>query len=209
MAAPTGSSSAPTLLDRAVGWVLLLSGLTMLGMATVTPLWLEHRQLRWQRDVMAQQAQALAEQADRYRAFEEALENDEPVLLARLAYQQLRLKPVGAIAVPAYPGALPLEMPDPRQQHVLTADRHAPPEPQPLKALAADGSIESWLHEPVPRVGVDVMPPPEIDSYLVRMASGFRQAALLLVGVICLASGLLLGHGAPAAEAADGDEQGW
>ncbi len=156
-------------MDHLAGWLLLLGGLAMLAMASLTPLWLEHRDLSWQQSVMREQTDRLLEQKQRYVDFHDALKRGEPVLLTRLAYQQFRLKPAGAQMLIDRP---------------LAANR---------LGLASDvASVEAWLHVPTLQVGSDVLPPPPVQSHLVRLTTGLGRVVMLAVGIGCVAMGVML-----------------
>lgn len=78
------------------GWMFLVSGMAFISMAILTPTWLECRQLQWQHDIMRIQANRLAQQKQDYRQFYQALQSQNPILLERLAYHQMHLKPAGS-----------------------------------------------------------------------------------------------------------------
>ena len=84
-------------IDRAAawlpGWLFLAAGLALLALVLLTPAWLNHRDLAWQRDLMRLQVQQMERQAQRYADFHDALAAEEPVLLQRLALMQLGLTP--------------------------------------------------------------------------------------------------------------------
>jgi len=78
------------------GWMFLASGIALMGMAVLTQPWLDCRQLQWQHDIMQLQASQLAKQKQAYGQFHQALKSQNLVLLERLAYHQMRLKPAGS-----------------------------------------------------------------------------------------------------------------
>lgn len=77
------------------GWLYLTSGLALIAMCMLTPAWLTCRQLGWQWEVMEHQNRRLTEQQKRFEQFHQALVTDDPIILERLAFTQLRLKPKG------------------------------------------------------------------------------------------------------------------
>src|SRR5688572_27063739 len=87
------------------GYLLIFSGMALLAMALMVPAWMESRELAWQVSLMELQAKRLADQENSYREFNTALAEDDPVLLERLAFYHLRLKPAGS--TPLDPGAGP------------------------------------------------------------------------------------------------------
>lgn len=84
------------ILNHLPGWMFLASGLTIIGMSILTPTWLQCRQLQWQHDIMLIQSQRLGQQLQSYRQFHQALQSQDPVLVERMAYHQMHLKPVGS-----------------------------------------------------------------------------------------------------------------
>ncbi|MBI1337076.1 MAG: hypothetical protein GC164_08950 [Phycisphaera sp.] len=163
--------TGPTLADHATGYLLIAGGFALVAMAMLVPINLEVRDLRWQRDLMSQQSANLAQQQQGYREFSSALAHGDEQLLQRLALTQFRLKPTGSVAltgmadksgiIPATPG---------------TDSLHS--------------TVESWLHRPLPMLGVDVTPPPRIQSQLVRMTTGPLRPWVLLVGFVAMGFGV-------------------
>jgi hypothetical protein len=82
------------------GWLVMLGGLVLLAVAMVVPLHQETARLAWRGEVMQQQLDALVRQRMRYEQFLAALEDDDPVLLSRLAYAQWRYQPAEASLLP-------------------------------------------------------------------------------------------------------------
>ena len=145
---------------------MLAGGLALLAMATLTPAWLELNRLDEQRARMQQQARAMTDQTGRYDAFLAAVLADDPVLIERLAYTQLRLEPVGRHSVAmGNDGATRGELPP--------------------------GDIDRWLRvEPVSASASLVAAP---SSRLTRLAGGTMRFGLMGVGMICLVSGFWWG----------------
>lgn len=150
------------------GWLLVLCGLAIVGAAVLIPAWLEVRQLTWQHDVMALQAGQLETQAQGYERFREALASDDPVLLERLAYVHLRLKPAGVTPLFA------------------TSSRRG----QEASILDPSASIDAWLHTPLPQEGVDYRPYQPIQSRMVRLTTGLSRLVVLGAGLCFIAAGL-------------------
>lgn len=186
---PLRPNPLDTLLTALAGWLPMLGGMVLLGMTLITPEWMGWRELVWQWDVLNLQAESLETQRASYAQFHDALSADDPVLLERLAFTQLRYKPAGkrlmddlwAVAGPVEP---------------VNAGRAG------TSALAAgvgaDGQaygasevIESWLASPQPVVGRDIQPLRVINSRLTRLTRGPAKYVLLAVAVLCLVAGLL------------------
>ncbi len=181
------------LIDALPGWICLLGGAVLLAMFTWTPQWLACRDTAWQRDLMRLQAATLAEQHNRYEQFHAALEADDPVIVERLAFTELRHKRVGQqlhgagpdIHLAANAQFIPDLMPSQAgQQYAGMAGGYAV---SPV-ASTLPGSIYAWLRVPMPVVGQDVAPLRPIESHLTRIATGpFRLVALVFaVGVMAM-----------------------
>lgn len=173
------------------GWIFLLAGISLIGMTVLTPPWLDCDQLRQQERVMRIQADCLARQELAYRRFCDALGSDDPVLLQRLAFHQLGLKP-GGTEVLMTPTQRRASDPWPpvgaiTVAHTATDGTHS----QPHLPATASQTFESWLHTPLPRVGVNWATAVWVKSRLARLATGHSRLAMMGAGVLCLAGGLL------------------
>jgi hypothetical protein len=166
-------------LGHLVGLKLIALGLALVAGVALTPAWLANRELRWERELLRLQADRIAEQELAYQGALEALENHDPLLIERLAYAYLRLKPAGLRVVHPDADASPLPLPG---------------EPELLIESGME-TIESWLHKPLPRVGVDLDPPTPLEPWQARAAQVFQGQARMMVlglgGVLC-ALGLLI-----------------
>ena len=189
---PLRPNPLDTLLTALAGWLPMLGGMTLLAMVLITPEWMGWRELVWQRDVLNLQAERLETQRTSYAQFHDALVADDPVLLERLAFTQLRYKPAGkrlmndlwAVAGPgdaARPGAMP---PGSTALPPMAAGDGG-------QAYGSSEVIESWLTSPQPVVGRDIQPLRVINSRLTRLTSGASRYVLLAVAILCLVAGLL------------------
>jgi hypothetical protein len=180
---PAEQPLAARVLAVVPGWLFLLVGLTLVAIAVLTPGWLDCRRLAWQHALMQAQAQAMERQAQRYAQFHQALKHEDPVLLERLAYVQLRLKPADTRLVrPSEPGSPRSAIPGGGEQ----AQPATPAEPARLP-------IARWLHEPLPQAGQEIAPYQPPQSRLTRLATGDSRFALLAAGLLCGVGGLLAG----------------
>ncbi len=170
-----------TLLSTLAGWLPLLGGLILLGMTLITPEWLSWREMVWQRDMLKLQAESMQTQRERYAAFYDALESDDPALLERLAFTHLRYKPAdkklmdGLWLASAPAGGV-------QGSNYVTVN-------DPTFS-GNDAVIESWLASPLPVVGQDIQPLRPINTRMTRITSGPSRYALLAVAIICLIAGL-------------------
>lgn len=169
------------------GWIYLLSGLTLLSVMLVTPAWVACEQLGWQRDVMRLQADRLSGQRERFESFYRALDGDDPAVLERLAFTQLRYKPVGR-HLWERPILDSVAAAEPNLADQPARADHPGAGPQASdQALAISGSIEAWLHEPMPVVGGSTG---QFQSRLTRLATGPSRLALMAVAIAFLIGGL-------------------
>jgi hypothetical protein len=171
------------------GWMLLLAGMVLLGSGLLVQTWSQCRELDWYHRLMLIQERQLTRQEEQYRGFHDALASADPVLIERLAYQVLHLKPVGVAIIPT-PAPSPFAYPS--RWSATTTDAKAR---LPQRA----DSIEDWLYVPVPQLRVDYPPPQPVRSTLVRMSTGTKRLGVILVGAICIALGLL-SAGAPGSQ---------
>ncbi len=161
--------------DHLAGWLLLTCGMAMLGAAVLAPAWHGAWKLASQRDVLRAQVQHLGEQERSYRRFHQALAQNDPVLLQRLAYQYLRLKPVATtlLRLPGEPYAL--------------HDGGLGDESEPAQV---DLGVGAWLHRPLP--AATAAPAFHRASRLATIMEGPARLTLLVSGVVCLLMGMLL-----------------
>lgn len=164
------------------GSVMVLGGLALIAMATLVPAWRELDRLDAQRTFIAQQAEALNKQQQRYEDFHAALIAEDPVLIERLAYTQLRREPVDRETV-SKAGVSEALSP---YKEVLS---ELPP-----------GDIDRWLRVEPPSPGEsdvwDASPEAlagQSSSRLVRLAGGTMRFVLLAAGTMCVVAGLWWG----------------
>lgn len=169
-------------------WMFLTSGLTLLALALITPTWLACRDLAFQRDLMAMQLERFESQHGRYRNFHAALQQDDPILLERLAFTQLGLKPSGK-QVLALPDLTAYGMGKAAVIGVgQTLDPAVAYHPD---VLATSASIDTWLLAPMPRLGIDLTPPKTVNTRLMRITTTpTLRVALLAAAIACVAAGL-------------------
>ena len=76
-------------------WLFLLSGLVLLGLLVLAPIWRSTDQLRQQFQLMQMQVEHLKQQEHHYQLYYESLVQGDPMVLEQLAFTQLHLKPMG------------------------------------------------------------------------------------------------------------------
>ena len=164
--------------EHAPGFLAVVAGAAVLSAMVLVPAHMERERVEWRRDVMAAQAGHLASLAKRYHDFSQALAEGQPVLLERLAYSQLKIRPVGKSAVPLGDAAEP----GGAEGHtsVLAATR-----------LDDPADIHAWLSRPLPEVGRELAPHRPVRTRLARLAMGQSRVGLIVAGGILIFGGLL------------------
>lgn len=143
------------------GWVFCVCGALILAVVVLTPPWLAQHETTWKLKVMQAQAAALADQAERYGSFAAAINDDDPVVLERLALTHLRQTVAGKTPL----WVLPVEQ--------------------------ETGDVGDWLAVPQPIIGGDLPHYFAPSNRLIRLVTGPGRPALLLVGLLCVVAGVL------------------
>jgi hypothetical protein len=84
------------LLTHLPGWLFLTAGLALVSLTVLMPARQDLVQLKGKLKLMQTQADHMGTQESAYQRFHLALRTDDPILLSRLAYHQLHLKPAGS-----------------------------------------------------------------------------------------------------------------
>jgi len=168
-------------LSHVPGWMFLLSGVALIGLTVLVKPWMQCDQLRRQHDLMQVQAHNLGCQQEAYQRFYSMLQSRDPVLLQRLAYHYLNLKPVGVAVLHGFADGPSSAMPRGLADWDGPASRFVSgPEPS--------DTVESWLYRPVP----DALPSlPEAQTRLVRLTSGWQRFVVIGAGLLCLGAACL------------------
>lgn len=163
------------------GWLMMTSGLAVLGACLLFPVWQENQQLQWRLNLMRQQADRLAQLDRDYQRFHEAIAERDPILLQRLAFYHLRLKPTDADLL------LPVQPLTPDWSTVSLQRNLATP-----SAVAAPPlPVETLLSTHIP-TALDVPPPPPApDTLLMRLTIGDLRPVGLSLGLIIVYLGLV------------------
>jgi hypothetical protein len=158
------------LFGQILSLAMLIVGVGLVTAVILMPTHLENREMEWQRQFLALQAERIGEQDKAYQQSLEALDRGEPILLERLAYEYLNLKPAETTLVD-----------------------------QNLR-IAEDGTketkrVEDWIRRRLPQVGVDLPPLPQLASHearLAHVATGRARLPMLILGSALLILGLIL-----------------
>lgn len=86
---------ADAVIGGALGWLFVLVGCAAIAAAALIPAYFETLDVKQARETETIKAEMIADERQRYVDFHEALVDDDPVLIERLAMTELRLKPVG------------------------------------------------------------------------------------------------------------------
>lgn len=78
------------------GWLPLVAGIGLVAIAVLLPAWQDLQDARRQHRHLSLAVAAHTAQLHRYQQLIVSVRNDDPVILKRLAWNELRLKPVGA-----------------------------------------------------------------------------------------------------------------
>ena len=192
------------LLVNLPGWVFVLAGMSILSMAVLVPAWTDSQALNYQHDLLKLQAKRWGEQETNYRQFAKALETNDPVVLQRLAVQQLRLKPTGTAPIdPMMTAGALAPRPGPQRPVPITTVKNNgrgvvyattamvnPPMPQGPAAPMVP-TIESILRRPIPVAGVNYPAYRPLPSRVVRITTGPLRWAFLAAGFMLVVAGLI------------------
>ncbi len=146
------------------GWLLLLCGFFIVAVTALAPAWLDVKQIEAQVAVLERQQQMLEMRHINTQAFVRAIERDDPMLMQRLAWHHLNLKPVGAE---------PLNL-------SIADNRPAPP------------PIEQWTRPHLGPIHPAQVAAAYPDSRLVRLTTGPNRAWTLAFGGWLILMGLLI-----------------
>lgn len=156
--------------DRAIermdlgGWLMLIAGGLLIALAVLTPVKLEVQRLAHQQQIMQEHLGALTTENDNYVRLIGAVKSNDPLLLQRLAWNELHLKPAGT----------------------QTIDGLLPSEP------GATSTYQQWLTPAEPDLApVDRAFYAAHDSALVRLMTGKKRPLIMIAGAVLLGMGLI------------------
>lgn len=155
------------------GWLMIFAGAAMVAMVTLVPSWIESRKLDWQLHVVRKQSQQLTQQQIAYEQFLVALREKDPVVIERMAFYHLRLKPVNLSLIDQL-------RQEPMDQQAATAH-----------VWQTLPTIEDLLAQPIFKPSQACPPGVIPDTRLVRVATGPHRFLLLGFGIVCLFFGVL------------------
>lgn len=176
-----------------IGWASLGIGAALIAMVMLVSPWLELHYAQWERGWIEACAKTQQDQVEAYEHFASALSSNDPVLLQRLAYHHLRLKPSRAqiVSLPGTAGAL-------AGANLTSGNEAVEPLPLTRAGDSRSGLVEQWLHKAYPVIGIDYPAYGAPDHMAIRLATGPKRILLLALGGLFLLCGLLMPGPAPA-----------
>jgi len=173
------------------GWLLLCAGLSILAAGVLLPTWRATESLRVQRDQMFEQAQWMQRQRETFSSVREAVVGGDPIILERLAFHHLRLKPENAQLVRVdeqvlQPGYPPSYGP-------ITPVAHENALPGFSVLVESLETVDDWALEPMHPAPVATSPAEEPRTRLDRLTSGPTRLLTTGFGLVCLIGGLWFG----------------
>lgn len=173
---------ADAVVGGALGWLFILVGCAAIAAAALIPAYFETLDIKQARETEAIKAQMLADEQQRYIDFHQALIDDDPVLIERLAMTELRLKPVGT-DVAQHAASDPLALVgEPTNAAIQDA----------LAGQSQMRSIENELSRPdlKQRAVIDVQLERPRETRLILAATGEYRPLLAGVGALLVLMGL-------------------
>jgi len=172
------------------GWVLLCAGIVIVAAGVLLPAWRTTEALRVQRDQMHAQARWMERQRETYQRVRVAVDENDPIILQRLAFHHLRLKPEDAdllrvdepVLQPGYPPTV--QVMD-RQPHETTLAG--------VNALVETlDTIDGWALEPMDPTPVEPSVITTAPTRLNRLTSGSTRLLTTAFGLLCVFAGIWL-----------------
>ncbi len=145
------------------GWLLLITGLSIVSVAAVIPATLDVERWETQRAALQQRLDRMEQRTRNYRGLIDALERGDPLLLRRLGWHYLRLKPKGT---------RPVDLSDSGSGEEMVR-------------------LRRWVAPSPPRRRIT--PPPRPESQLVKLVTGEQRPWALALGGWLMLCGLLVG----------------
>lgn len=175
-------SPADAVISGALGWLFILVGCAAIAAAALIPAYFETLDVKQAREIEAVKAQILADEEQRYIDFHQALVEDDPVLIERLAMTELRLKPVGS----------DVERQAPSDPLALVTDPSPVVIQQAMLGQSRMRSIENELSRPdlKQQVELDVQIERPRRTRLIIAATGEYQPLLAGAGALLVLLGL-------------------
>jgi len=172
------------------GWVLLCAGLAIVAAGVLLPAWRSSEALRVQRDQMLEQAQWMQRQRDTYERVRVAVDQNDPLILQRLAFHHLRLKPehAGLITVdqpvlqPGYPPTVA----------VMEARADEPVLPGFNALVESVDNVDAWALEPMDPAPAEPTAAATPPTRLNRLTTGTTRLLTTGFGLLCVLAGIWL-----------------
>lgn len=173
---------ADAVVSGVLGWLFIGVGCAAIAAAALIPAYFETLDVKQARETEAVKAQMLAGEQQRYVDFHQALVDDDPVLIERLAMTELRLKPAGsdvARQAPSDPLALVTEPTPVAIQNAMAGQSQ-------MRSIENELSRPDLKHQAV----VDVQIDRPRQTRLIIAATGQYQPLLAGAGALLVLLGL-------------------
>lgn len=157
------------------GWLCVVSGMLIVAVTVLAPAWLDVRELRHEQAILRRHAAMLEARRQNYEAFVEAVERDDPMLLTRLAWHHLRLKPADAQVVEVANTGTPLGRSEVKRQEEVRGTR-----------------LDDWMRPTASQLPAVEPIKPLPDAKLVRLVLGPPRPWVLALGAWVMLIGLLV-----------------
>jgi len=162
------------------GYCVLFAGIAIMVSVVLVPAHQSLRTERWRLQSLDYQAQRMDLYAERYTQLDQAIASRMPVMVERLAYAQLRIRPTTNES---------LSLPDqivPGGDAASATTYHANPE------LDDPADLHQWVSRPIDQqLGPAPSPPRVIGSRLARLTQGRSSYALMATASLLLIGGIM------------------
>lgn len=195
------------LVHHALGWLALVVGVAVMGAIILTPAKEQLDQAKWYQGFVELYALRQHDQVRNYERFSSALSAGDPVVLSRLAFTHLRLKPEGTELV-----SVPQADYGNTTYHVSDGPAMIDSSDDAGDLTATDryhlALIEQWLHTATPMVGRDYSAYEPRRDWVSRLATGSARVPLLVIGGLLIWAGLVM-PGPATRDSAVLDDEAW
>jgi len=188
-----GPSRTERFLAALPAWLLVTGGMLMLSAALLVPAMIDTQRLTHQRDHMREQAAAMEKLAGNYKSFHLALQENDPVVLERLAYAQLRRKPAGSepLLVAVNPGQPVTPQGWMRTTSVRGSANAAASTTQLAEPPPEVASVESLIGDPaiIATADMPLYEPPR--GRIIRLTTGSMRVGFMIAATGLVIAGLM------------------
>lgn len=172
------------LLDRIDlgGWFMMFGGFAIIAVTVLVPAWRDVSELHRQRELIAREVELLQMQQNNYVELTKAINQNDPLLLQRLAWDQLRQQPIGGQLLSHNASAI-----------------------GPNQSLP---TVDQWVQASLPPLAMKLSEPDRliaVKSKLMKLITGSSRPWVLAFGGWLILMGVLLNPGPDDGADEDGD----